>query len=496
MTAVLPTDEVASIRSRLDHPVIDGDGHMLEVMPVVFDIVREVADANVLHRLQRFNRAKFTGNEGFVPVRVFNGLPAANTLDRMTVSLPKLLYSRLDEIGIDFALLYPSFGLTILGFPDDEVRQATARALNRYYAEAFSGYRDRLEPVAVIPTFTPEEAVAELRYAVGELGLKAVVMNGVIPRPGRPDDPSRPWIDTLGHESRYDYDPVWAACEELRVTPAFHGIGYGWGTRVSSTNYVHNHLGNFASAQEGVCRSLLMGGVPRRFPGLHFTFLEGGTTWGAQLYADVLGHFAKRNKDAVGMFSDARIDMGEVARLFDAWADGPIAALGPRFVTSMERVVEAARQFEATEDVDDFGESGIASEADIVDVFTRQFAFGCEADDPMNSLAFAAGLLPHGARLNAVFASDIGHWDVPDIREVLPEAWELVEDGHLDEAEFRDFVCGNVVRAMAGTNPAFFDGTAVAGVEKAFPVQPARAATIGATPSMDAIERGPASSWT
>jgi len=119
MTAVLPTDEVASIRSRLDHPVIDGDGHMLEVMPVVFDIVREVADANVLHRLQRFNRAKFTGNEGFVPVRVFNGLPAANTLDRMTVSLPKLLYSRLDEIGIDFALLYPSFGLTILGFPDD-----------------------------------------------------------------------------------------------------------------------------------------------------------------------------------------------------------------------------------------------------------------------------------------------------------------------------------------------------------------------------------------
>jgi predicted TIM-barrel fold metal-dependent hydrolase len=494
MTAVLPTDEVASIRARLDHPVIDGDGHVLEVMPVVFDIVRDVAGDDVMRRLQRFNRAKFTGNEGFVPVRVFNGLPAANTLDRMTVSLPKLLHARLDEIGVDFALLYPSFGLTILGYPDDEVRQATARALNIYYAQAFDGYRDRLEPVAVVPTFTPEEAVAELHHAVGELGLKAVVMNGVVPRPGRPDDPSRAWIDTLGHESQYDYDPVWAACAELGVTPAFHGIGYGWGTRVSSKNYVHNHLGNFGTAQEGVCRSLLMGGVPRRFPQLRFTFLEGGTTWGAQLYADVLGHFAKRNKDVVGMFSDARIDLTEAARLFADWADGPIAALGPRFMTSMERVVAAAAEFEASEDVDDFAESGITSEADIVDVFTRQYAFGCEADDPMNSLAFASRLLPYGARLNAVFASDIGHWDVPDVREVLPEAWELVEHGHLDEAEFRDFVCGNVVRAMAATNPSFFDGTVVAGVEKRFPVQPARAATSGATASMDPVDRGPASS--
>jgi predicted TIM-barrel fold metal-dependent hydrolase len=495
MTAVLPTDEVAAIRSRLDHPVVDGDGHLLEVMPVVFDIVREVADDGVLRRLQQFNRAKFTGNEGFVPVRVFNGLPAANTLDRMTVSLPRLLYSRLDEIGIDFALLYPSFGLTILGFPDDEVRQAAARALNIYYARSFEGYRDRLEPVAVVPTFTPEEAVAELRYAVGELGLKAVVMNGVVPRPGRPDDPSRPWIDTLGHESLYDYDPLWAACAELGVTPAFHGIGYGWGTRVSSRNYVHNHLGNFASAQEGVCRSLLMGGVPRRFPALRFTFLEGGTTWGAQLYADVLGHFAKRNKDAVGTFSDARIDLAQAGRLFDEWADGPIAALGQRFMASLERAVRAAREVEDTgEGMDDFAESGIASEADIVDVFTRQFAFGCEADDPMNSLAFASGLLPHGARLNALFASDIGHWDVPDVRDVLPEAWELVEHGLLDEAEFRDFVCGNVVRAMTATNPSFFDGTAVAGVERRFPPQPASAATTGATASSASVDRGPASS--
>ena len=80
----------------------------------------------------------------------------------------------------------------------------------------------------------------------------------------------------------------------------------------------------------------------------------------------------------------------------------------------------------------------------------------------MNALAFDDALLPLGARLNAMFASDIGHWDVPDVREVLPEAWELVEDGHLTEEHFADFTCGNVVRMLTAMNPRFFEGTAVA----------------------------------
>jgi hypothetical protein len=36
-----------------------------------------------------------------------------------------------------------------------------------------------------------------------------------------------------------------------------------------------------------------------------------------------------------------------------------------------------------------------------------------------------------------VFASDVIHWDVPDVRAVLTEACELVEERHLTEADFR-----------------------------------------------------------
>jgi hypothetical protein len=159
-TTYVPGADVARTRQRIEHPVVDADGHLLEFLPLVFDFVREEAGEGVRDRLLRFNRERFRNAEGFVPVRVFHGLPAENTLDRMTVTLPRLLYERLDEIGIDFSLLYPSFALTLLAHPDDEVRQAGARALNRYYAEVFDGFRDRLEPVAVIPTFTPDEAIA------------------------------------------------------------------------------------------------------------------------------------------------------------------------------------------------------------------------------------------------------------------------------------------------------------------------------------------------
>ena len=112
--------------------------------------------------------------------------------------------------------------------------------------------------------------------------------------------------------------------------------------------------------------------------------------------------------------------------------------------------------------LDEFAQSRITLPEDIRDIFTRQFYFGCEADDPTIAFAFDGRINPLGARLRAMFASDFGHWDVPDVLDVLPEAWELVERGLVDAAGFRSFAFENVVRLFAGTNPGFFDATVVA----------------------------------
>jgi hypothetical protein len=79
----------------------------------------------------------------------------------------------------------------------------------------------------------------------------------------------------------------------------------------------------------------------------------------------------------------------------------------------------------------------------------------------MNASAFGRGN-PFGAKLNAIFSSDIGHFDVIDMRDPLPEAYELVEDGHITADNFRDFTFFEPVRLWGTQNPKFFEGTRVA----------------------------------
>ena len=68
---------------------------------------------------------------------------------------------------------------------------------------------------------------------------------------------------------------------------------------------------------------------------------------------------------------------------------------------------------------------------------------------------------PGGTCLRPVLGSDLGHWDVSNMLDVLPEAYELVDHGHLDHDQFRDFSCDNAIRLHGLMNPNFFDGTAV-----------------------------------
>jgi predicted TIM-barrel fold metal-dependent hydrolase len=445
------SDEVAKIKSRLDHPILDTDGHLVEFMPLVYDIVEREADRGVAQRLrEQFSKAPaFPTSTGLA---VGDSFPAAR-FDFLTVAMPSLLYQRLDEIGIDFAVMYPTLGLGALEMADDELRQATSRALNIYFRELYVGYRDRLEPVAVIPTFSPEEAIAELDHAVGELGFKSIVMNGGVRRSVDRNGDPKDWQDHLGHGSLFDYGPVWARCAELGVVPTFHGRGDRRGSRLSTSNFTFNHVGHFAYAQEAVCRSLLMGGVMRRFPQLPFAFLEGGVGWAAQLFADLVGHFAKRSPAALASLRETFLDRAEVRALMAQFSEGRVASSATEIADALYRPLPD------TPIVDDFAEANIETAQQIADVFAGQMYFGCEADDPLASLAFNTKALPLGATLRPILGSDIGHWDVPDIREVLVEAWELVEDKQIDEEQFREFSLGNGIRMLTSLNPGYFDDT-------------------------------------
>ena len=111
-------------------------------------------------------------------------------------------------------------------------------------------------------------------------------------------------------------------------------------------------------------------------------------------------------------------------------------------------------------DIDDFAACGIEREEEI-----RIFSFPVFILDVKRTTRLPPR---HSKRnetrlgsVNAVFGSDIGHWDVPDMTEVTEEAYEAVEQGLITGDDFRDFVFTNPVGLWTAVNPDFFKGTKV-----------------------------------
>jgi predicted TIM-barrel fold metal-dependent hydrolase len=462
----------AEIRSRLDHPVIDSDGHMVEVFPVMFDYLKQVGGPDMSEQTwASFRRQNAIGWYDMSEAErrrhnqlrpAFWAAPAANTLDRGTAMLPRLMYERLPEMGIDYSVVYPTIGFLLPDIPDDDIRRAACRAHNLMVADLFAGLEDRLTPAAVIPCHTPAEAIEELHFAMTELGLKVPMFANLVKRPIEAVAERDPelaryafWVDTLALDSPYDYDPVWRQCMELRVPVTAHAIGQGIGMRRSISNYMYNQTGHFAAAGHAFAKALFFGGVTHRFPALNFAFLESGVAWGASLVCDLKERWEKRNGEAVQQFNPANIDVEQLAELFERYGGDTLRGkLNPQ---------QISRAPEEPQGIDDFAAAGIGCLDDLLDRLVPNFYYGCEADDRMNGTAFDTRALPGGRKLNAIFSSDFGHWDVTDMSGVLAEAYELVEDGIFSEQDFRDFTFENPKRLFTAMNPDFFAGTVIAG---------------------------------
>ena len=149
----------------------------------------------------------------------------------------------------------------------------------------------------------------------------------------------------------------------------------------------------------------------------------------------------------------------EFERLFDQYAPAPFRDKR----TQIDRALRIlSNPDEDPASLDEFASLDVTAPEQIRDLFVRPFHFGCEADDPTNQYAFNTRINPFEAQLKALFSSDIGHWDVPDMRGVLDEAYELVEHELITADNFRDFVFGNAVSLYTATKADFFNGTVIA----------------------------------
>jgi len=142
------------VRSKIDHPIVDGDGHWVEYDPVFSEKMRKVggdlaADGflkamgrtrELLSMSPAERRHKRLGQQAFWARQ------AENTLDRATAMMPKLLCDRLDELGLDLVVVYPTAGLRFPRIQDDATRRAVIRAYNTI-ARSSIGTRKEGAPV-------------------------------------------------------------------------------------------------------------------------------------------------------------------------------------------------------------------------------------------------------------------------------------------------------------------------------------------------------------
>jgi predicted TIM-barrel fold metal-dependent hydrolase len=359
----------------------------------------------------------------------------------------------------------------VYGVRTPELSTAAIKAYNLMAREVFAPYSDRVIPVGVVSLVTPEEAIEQVEHAKS-IGLRQVVTGGSIVRTMEADAAWQPdaskrriYVDGLGLDSPYDYEPVWRKFTEVGMAVTTHSGSMGWPDRSSPTNFIANHLGHFAQSHHVFARNLLLGGVTQRHPGLNFGFLEGGVGWACNLFSDLKEHWEKRNRAYLDThLKPTNLDKAELKKQLQLQAE-TLVRYGDHIEEVLERNLDQLHIGMSQEELaaldarsDDFNLVDIPDKATLKRLFRSNFYFGCEADDPMTAIAFDPRMKMD---LKPVLGSDIAHFDVVDATEVVGEAYELVEDGLMTEDNFRDFTFRNPIRLFAGMNPEFFAGTVI-----------------------------------
>ena len=81
MDAFEPSATVSKIREQLGHPVIDSDGHLVEVRPVAMEYIARAGGADIIKRFNEEQRSTFLSRDWY-------GLSETERMTRWTHRTP------------------------------------------------------------------------------------------------------------------------------------------------------------------------------------------------------------------------------------------------------------------------------------------------------------------------------------------------------------------------------------------------------------------------
>ena len=193
---------------------------------------------------------------------------------------PKERLKAMDAAGINYAVLYPTLaGLAGQNFgriENAELEIACVQAYNDWLLEEWASVSERFIPQCISPLFPVETVVKEIRRSIAN-GHRGVIY------------PSIPMeLRDVPHINDGEFDPLWAACQELEVPICFHA-GASNGIQIPA---YEGYSPALAAAFRSITRpassvsvlvNLLISKILMRFPDLKVVFSESGLGWGAYL---------------------------------------------------------------------------------------------------------------------------------------------------------------------------------------------------------------------
>lgn len=242
--------------TRVATRVVDGDGHIMEdtegILAHMASPYREIAERK---------GAVFPPLDHLHDGRAVETPPMRDRRPRVG---PEGWLAFLDDVGIDWTVLYPTTALAYGKIVSLDYAVAATRAYNDWLHQTYLQFNPRFKGMAIIPMQDPEEAVNELRRAVTELGMLGAMMpsNG-LPLP-------------LGAKA---YWPVYAEAERLGCSLAVHGGCHDRFGLDHLNMYVPVHALGHPWGLTISCASIVYNGIFDRFPGVRIAFLEGGIAW-------------------------------------------------------------------------------------------------------------------------------------------------------------------------------------------------------------------------
>lgn len=168
----------------------------------------------------------------------------------------------MDRMGVDIQVMYPT--LFLVEFTErPELALALRRSYNRWMAGRWARSGGRLRWVMLPPTMTMDKALEELRFAKDH-GACGVMKKG--------DREAGLWVN-----DPYFF-PLYEEAERLDMPICFH-TGSGVPDFTPAREFTFSSFYRILLPVVHAFQSLILHGVPARFPRLRFGFIEATASW-------------------------------------------------------------------------------------------------------------------------------------------------------------------------------------------------------------------------